>query len=178
MTADEYERMVDAGALNDDRIELIDGYLVKKMPKKPPHVWSVDTSESLLEAVLPEGWYLRKEDQVRIPDFDEPEPDLVIARGSRNTYRTRHPEPADIALLVEVSDRTLARDRGEKRSAYARGRIPVYWIINLIDRQVEVYSGPGARGYRTSRIYKPGQEIPVVIAGTKVGRIPVDSVQP
>ena len=123
-------------------LSLIDGYLVKKMGKKPPHVWSVDASEEQLKALLPPGWYLRKESPVRIPNYDEPEPDLAIARGSRDTYLTRHPGPVDIALLVEVSDSTLARDRGEKRAAYARGRIPLYWIVNLIDRQVNVYSGP------------------------------------
>jgi Uma2 family endonuclease len=178
LTVDQYERMADAGVLNDERVELIDGYLVKQMTQKPPHVYSVESAHVQLGRILPSGWSIREEKPVRIPDFNEPEPDLALVRGPRETYRTRHPEPADIALLVEVSDRTLARDRGEKRSAYARGCIPVYWIINLIDRQVEVYSGPGARGYRTSRIYKPGQEIPVVIASTKVGRIPVDSVLP
>ena len=97
MTVDECERMADAGILDDDRVELIDGYLVKKMGKKPPHVWSVDASEAQLKALLPEGWYLRKESPVRILDFDEPEPDLAMVRGSRDAYRTRHPEPADVA---------------------------------------------------------------------------------
>ena len=94
-----------------------------------------------LGRILPPGWFIRGKSPVRIPEFDEPEPDLAIIRGSWEMYRTRHPEPADIVLLVEVSDSTLARDRGEKRAAYARGRISVYWIINLVDRQVEVYSG-------------------------------------
>jgi Uma2 family endonuclease len=178
MTVDEYERMADAGVLNDERIELIDGYLVKKMGKKPPHVWTVGSAHEHIIPMLPPGWFIRVEDPVRIPDFDEPEPDLAVVRGSRATYRQRHPEPADIALLVEVSDRTLPRDQGAKKAAYARGRIPVYWIVNLIDRQVEVHSGPTGRGYRTTRVYKPGQEVPVVIGGIKVGRIPVDSILP
>ncbi len=171
MTVDEYERMADAGILDDDRVELIDGYLVKKMGKRPPHVWSVDASEAQLKALLPEGWYLRKESPVRILDFDEPEPDLAMVRGSRDAYRTRHPEPADVALLVEVSDRTLARDRGKKRAASARGRIPVYWIINLVDRQVEVYSGPRAGGYRAS-LEREVRRLPF---GSARGWVPDDS---
>jgi Uma2 family endonuclease len=115
---------------------------------------------------------------VRIPDFDEPEPDVAAVRGSRHDYGDRIPGPEDIGLLIEVSDSTLPYDRGEKGMAYARGRIPVYWIINLIDRQVEVYSRPSARGYRSRRVYKPGQEIPVVIAGAEVGRIAVAAILP
>ena len=177
MKVDEYERLADAAILADDRIELIDGYLVKKMGKKPPHIWTVDAILKALEATLP-GWWCRKEDPIRIPDFDEPEPDVAVVRGSRDDYRDRIPGPEDVALLVEVADSTLVRDRGEKRAAYGRGRIPVYWLINLVDRQVEVYSRPSGRGYRSSRIYKPGQNIPVVIAGSRVGWIAVADVLP
>ena len=177
MTVDEYERLAEASILDDDRVELIDGYLVRKMPKKPPHVWAVDAILEALRATLP-GWWCRKEDPVRIPNFDEPEPDVAVVRGSRDDYGDRIPGPKDVALIVEVSESTLVRDRGKKRAAYARGRIPVYWIINLVDRQVEVYSRPSARGYRSSRVYKPGQNIPVVIAGSRVGRIAVADILP
>src|SRR3954471_1352470 len=113
ITVDEYERMM--GALDNDRVELIDGYLVNKMGKKPPHVWAVDSVEEFLRSRLsPARWCLRREGPVRIPMFDEPEPDVVIARGTRKTYRTRHPEPADVVLIVEVSETTYDRDRGEK----------------------------------------------------------------
>ncbi len=178
LNVDEYTRLSKSGILDDDRVELLDGYLVKKMGKNPPHVWSVDTILRLLSAMLPQGWYLRKEDPIRIPNFDEPEPDIAIVRGSRETYSTNHPQPKDIALLVEVSESTLARDRGEKRAAYARGRIPIYWIVNLVDRQVEVYTRPGRRGYRSSRIFQAGQVVPVVISATEVGRIGVNDVLP
>jgi Uma2 family endonuclease len=178
LTVDEYERLAEAAILADDRIELIDGYLVRKMTVNPPHAFAVDVSRAHLTPLLPAGWFIREEKPVRIPQFDEPEPDLSVIQGQVNDYRDRHPGPADIALLVEVSDSTLPRDRSEKRAAYARGRIPVYWIINLVDRQVEVYSRPGARGYRTSRIYKPGQHVPVVIAGHRLGRVAVADILP
>jgi Uma2 family endonuclease len=177
LTVGEYERLAAANVLDDDRVELIDGYLVKKMPKNPPHVCAVDAILKALEATMP-GWWCRKEDPVRIPNFDEPEPDVAVARGSRDDYRGRTPGPKDIALIVEVSESTLARDRGEKWSAYARARIPVYWIINLVDRQVEVFSDPRRGRYRSSQVYKPGQDVPVVVAGVEAGRIAVADVLP
>ena len=79
---------------------------------------------------------------MRIPEYDEPEPDIAIIRGTNDDYKHRTPEPADVALLVEVSETTLRSDRGEKWTAYAKGGIPVYWIVNLVDRQVEVYTEP------------------------------------
>jgi Uma2 family endonuclease len=175
-TVDEYERM--ANALEDSRVELINGYVVDKMSQKPVHFWSVDVTEAALGTVIPPGWSVRREGPARIPDFDEPEPDLTVARGSREAYRTRHPEPADIGLLVEVSDTSLERDRGQQLLAYARGQIPVYWIINLVDRQIEVYSNPATGTYSSRIDYKPGQEVPVIIDGVEVGRIAVTSCVP
>ena len=118
ISVDEYERM--AGILDDDRVELIDGFLVKKMGKNPPHVWSTDAIMELLKTMT-RGYWCRQEAPVRIPDFDEPEPDVSIVRGSRDDYRDRIPAATDVALLVEVSETTLDRDQGPKWDAYARG---------------------------------------------------------
>jgi Uma2 family endonuclease len=174
ITVDEYERM--NGVLNDERVELIDGYLVTKMGKNPPHVWAVNSLAELLRAMLGSGWCVRKEDPARIPDYDEPEPDVVVARGSRRTYSRRHPESAEIALVVEVSESTYDLDRGEKWAAYSKGRIPIYWIVNLVKRQVEVYTRPGRRDYRSRRDYTAGQHVPVIIDGVQVGQIAVDDL--
>jgi Uma2 family endonuclease len=176
MTVDEYERL--AGLLDDPRVELINGYLVKKMAQKPPHAWAVETTHSCLDRVLPGGWFVREEKPVRIPQFDEPEPDLAVVRGTRDDYRDRHPEPRDIALLAEVAESSIGRDQGEKRAAYARGGIPVYWIVNLSDRRVEVYSVPSEDGYRLAEVFLPGQEVPVVIAGIEAGRIKISDLLP
>jgi len=95
---------------------------------------------------------------------------------------TRHPGPQDIALLVEVSNTTLPRDRTVKARVYARAGVAVYWIINLVDRQIEVYSEPTgpapqpAYGRRTD--YRPGQAVPLVIGGTQVGQIAVNELLP
>ncbi len=126
LTVDEYERLADPAVLEDDRVELIDGYLVRKLPKKPPHAWTVEAADDRLHPILPPGWFICQEEPERIPRFDEPEPDLSVIRGNRDRYRSRHPAPRDISVLVEVADTTLDRDRGVKKMAYARGRIPVY----------------------------------------------------
>ena len=91
-----------------------------------------------------------------------PEPDVSVVRGQSRDF-TEQPDAGDVALVVEVAEKSLVFDRTEKLNMYAAGRIPVYWIVNPVDRQVEVYSGPGARRYRSSQVYIPGQEVPIVI---------------
>ena len=117
---------------------------------------------------------------MRIPDFDEPEPDLAVARGQPDDYATRHPGPDDIALLIEVADASLRRDRGEKLGSYGRGGIPHYWIINLVDRVVECYSKPnrGGIGYGSRQIFGPGESVPVVLLDGEVGQIAVADLLP
>ena len=83
-----------------------------------------------------------------------------------------------MALLVEVSESTLSQDRGKKLSAYAKGKIPVYWIVNLVNRQVEVFSRPGKTGYRSHKTYASGEQVPVTIGGQELPPIPVESLLP
>jgi Uma2 family endonuclease len=115
---------------------------------------------------------------VRIPAYDEPEPDVAIVRGADGDYRHRIPEASDVALSAEVCLTTLDEASGRKLTAYAKGGIPVYWIVNLVDRQIEVYTGPGPGGYATRQDFFPGQQVPVVIEGRQVGQIAVDDVLP
>jgi Uma2 family endonuclease len=174
----EYERIIAAQAIEDEQVELIDGYLVKKMGKNPPHTWSTKVLLKALERLLIPGWTWRLEQPVRIPEYNEPEPDIAIVRGNDDDYKYRTPEPADVALLVEVSESTLDRDQGEKLSAYALGGIPEYWIVNLVDGQVEVYTGPSPAGYQSRRIFSPGHVVPVVIGGNEIGRVAVVDILP
>jgi Uma2 family endonuclease len=114
-------------------------------------------------------------------DRGEPEPDLVVARGPARRYVTQHPGPKDIGLVVEISDSTLAVDRGLKLANYARNRLPIYWIVNLIDALVEVYTeSKGGRSptYRQRRDYGPHEAVPLVLAGQTVADIPVREMLP
>jgi Uma2 family endonuclease len=179
ITVDEYERIIRSGALHDpDRVELIDGFMVDKMGKSAEHGFSTKRTIRAMEGRLPGGWTWRSEQPIRIPDYDEPEPDITIVRGSDEDYEHRIPGPDDVGLLIEVSLTTLDRDRNEKGSAYARGRIPVYWIINLVDRQIEVYTRPGPDGYQSQVIYTVGQVVPIEIDGNGCDALDVRFVMP
>ena len=111
-----------------------------------------------------------------------PEPDVTVVRGTTRDYKGRSPAARDVALVVEVSDSSLAVDSGEVKAAYAREAIPIYWIGNLPKQRIEVYtepSGPAAApSYRDHRSYGPDDEVPVVLDGREVGRIAVRDVLP
>jgi Uma2 family endonuclease len=178
ITVDEYERIIASGALNDPkRVELIDGYMVTKMVKRAEHGFSVKKVLKALETRLPPGWTWRTEEQVRIPAYDEPEPDVAIVRGSDDDYRQRIPEATDVGLLVEVSATNVSADR-QQASVYARGGIPVYWIVSLVDRRVEVYTDPGPAGYASRTDFASGEQVPVVIDGRQAGQLAVDDILP
>jgi Uma2 family endonuclease len=127
------------------------------------------------------GWHCRSQSATTTAD-SEPEPDLAVIRGSERDYLTRHPGPADMALAVEVSESSLPRDRSHKTRIYARAAVPVYWIINLVDLQVEVYTDPTgpdpAPVYRTRRDYRPGDLVPFVMDGRELGPIPTQDLLP
>ena len=147
------------------------------MGKNPPHVWVADTVAEIMNAKM-SGWWCRKEAPVRIPHFDEPEPDVSVARGSRDDYRDRIAEAEDVALVAEVSDTSLARDQGPSGSPTPRGASPCTGSSTWSISQVEVYTDPGPDGYSTCQVFVPGQDIPVVIEGVVVGQIAAADILP
>jgi Uma2 family endonuclease len=175
MTVDEFERFTEG---RDERYELIDGQLIRKPEMKPPHIWVIERLKRRIGRMLSEELFIRDDKPVELPGSYLPRPDIAVVRGDEDTYETRYPGPADVALLIEVSISTLSDDQGKKRHAYALGGIPVYWIINAVDRQVEVYTEPSPDRYAICVIYKPGESISVVIDGVEVGRIAVDDILP
>jgi Putative restriction endonuclease len=178
-TVKQYHRMIETGILTgDDQVELLEGWIVPKMPHNPPHdgtVWLVQTA---LLSRLPKGWILRVRSAITTTD-SQPEPDLVIARGPGMRYFSSHPEPKEIALVIEVSDTTLDHDRTEKARMYARAHIPIYWIVNLPEERVEVYTEPryGRRpSYRRREDFTPPLKLPLVIEGREVARIDLHEI--
>src|SRR5436305_3593125 len=128
--------MIELGILTEeDNLELIDGYLVRKTSRNPPHDGTLHRLLKRLLAALPPGWDVRVQSAVTLAD-SEPEPDLAVVREDPGGYLTRHPTPADVGLVIEVADSTLPGDRADKGRVYARAGIACYWIINLVDRQV------------------------------------------
>jgi hypothetical protein len=181
-TVDQYHQMIAAGVFHEDeRVELLEGWVTPKMPRNPPHDSTVDLMSEVLGALMPPGWRVRVQSAITTAD-SEPEPDGAVVPGPAMRYAQRHPEPAEIALLVEVADSSLAHDRGDKGRIYARANIACYWIINLPDRLVEVYTGPTGPGpapqYRKHQDYRPGDAMPLIIAGQTVGSIAVNDLLP
>lgn len=182
LSVGQYHEMIRTGILtSDDPVELLAGWLVYRMPKNPPHRIATRLAQQALEAVVPAGWYVDAQEPITLND-SEPEPDVMIVRGETRDYRDRHPGPEDVALIVEVADSTLERDRGVKRMVYARAGIPVYWIINVLERVLEVYYDPAGAGedadYRQRRDYGVSDSVPVMIGGLEVGRVAVRDLLP
>lgn len=172
MSVDQYHAMIDAGILSSDSpVELIEGILVRKMGKNPSHRFTNRETRVALEEITPQGWYVDDQAPITLSD-SEPEPDVLVARGRSENYRHRHPGPADIALVVEISESSLNRDRAIKTRVYARERIPCYWILDLTSSRVEVRTEPIDGACRVVTVYSATDEIPVVIDGTEIGRIP------
>jgi Putative restriction endonuclease len=180
-TVDQYHRMIGAGVLTgDDRVELLEGWIVTKMPHNPRHDGVVSIVHRKLRAVLPAEWIVRIQSAITLAD-SEPEPDLAIARGPEERYLAAHPGSNDLALVIEVSDSTLESDRVNKARLYARARIAMYWIINLPEGKVEVRTRPRAGkapAYHQRRDYAAGETVPLVIAGTVIGSIAVRDLLP
>jgi Uma2 family endonuclease len=178
----EYHKLIEVGILTeDDQLELLEGYLVHKMRCSPAHDSNLHLILRVLHRCLPAGWNVRVQSAITLGD-SEPEPDLAVVRGNERTSNQRHPGPADVGLVIEVSDSTLLGDRADKGRIYARAGITCYWVVNLNDRQVEVYTAPSgptpSPGFAQRVDYRAGGAVPLVLDGAVVGAIPVQDLLP
>jgi len=181
LTVRQFERMIEAGIFrDDDRVELLSGILVDMMTKYDPHNFAVDSLGDGLRPIVKPQWTVREEKSVVLGSHSRPEPDLAVARGPRERYRASSPKPADLGMLIEVADSSYAKDRGKKWHQYAAAGIPIYWIVNLPESQIEVYSAPSGRGrsaaYGEFTVYGSAEEVPVVLDDKELGRIRVRDV--
>lgn len=140
-TREQYAQLRDAGILGeDDHVELIEGELIEMAAKKAPHRVAVGLADDVLRTTFGPGFHVQVQDPLGLGARSEPEPDVAVIPGQRRDYLTDHPAMA--ALVVEVADSSLRYDRERKGSLYARARIPEYWIMNLLERVLEVYRDP------------------------------------
>jgi Uma2 family endonuclease len=139
-TRDEYYRMGELGWFRGQRVELIDGEIMVLSPQGPSHATSTDRVRRILEHTFGEGVWVRMQLPVDFGSYSEPEPDISVVTGSLEDYTSAHPTTA--LLIVEVSDSTLSYDRNHKANLYAHAGIADYWIINLVDGQLEVRRHP------------------------------------
>src|SRR4051794_2252928 len=169
----EYHKMAETGILKpDDRVELLEGWIVNKMTQNPPHASSVGRVNRLLGRILPAAWSLRCQAPIMLSD-SAPEPDIAIARGEEGTYDSRRPTPADIGALIEVGDSTLLSDRRYKGKLYAKEKVPAFWLVNLVERKIEAYSRPRGGKYQKKTEYAEAETVPLVLDGGKIADIPV-----
>jgi Uma2 family endonuclease len=140
-TRREYARLIDHGFLDeDDPVELLDGLLIVKEPQSSPHRTAVLLVARALERAFPDGSFVQVQSPIGLDDRSEPEPDVCVVRGSPRDYTQAHPTRPE--LIVEVALSGLGVARGRKAVAYARGGIADYWIVNLVDRVLEVHREP------------------------------------
>jgi Uma2 family endonuclease len=183
-TVDEYQRMAAAGVFGPDpKLELIDGTVIDKMTKKPPHVAASLALDRWLHRNAPPGFVAACEAPLTIAERQaEPEPDAMIVRGDPLDFGSRRITPADVHLVVEISESSLEVDRGTKLALYASVGIPAYWILNLAERQLEIYSRPftrsGMSGYSVIRLLGEAEDAPLEIEGQEVGRVTVRELLP
>jgi Uma2 family endonuclease len=187
LTADQYFRLTEVGFLGEkDPVFLWKGLLVVATTKGPSHCNALTALNTLLIRIVPAGWHVRPESPLVMVDAEEgdsaPEPDLMLVRGTIRDYPDRLPSARDLGLVVEVSDTSLAEDQTEVLAAYAKHLIPVYWIINLPQRRIEVYTDPtgpaDAPDYRTRHHFGPSDKVPVVVAGQEIGRVNAGDILP
>ncbi len=142
LTVAQYDAMGRAGILSpDDRVELLEGLLVMKGAKSPPHRIATRRSREALSARLVPGWYVDSQEPIVTPD-SEPEPDVAVILGCTEDYRGANPPASAVSLVVEIAGTTLGHDRDAKGRIYARAGIPAYWLVNLVDSVIEVYTQP------------------------------------
>jgi Uma2 family endonuclease len=115
---------------------------------------------------------------VRLPPKSEPEPDQCVVRGEARDYSQRHPGPNDVGLLIEIADKIRLEANRKMTLKYGSSNIPLYWIVNLVDRRVEVYTSPTADGYGDMQAYKPDDNVPIVLDGVVVGYVAVSDILP
>lgn len=170
-TVTEYYRMAEAGILSeDDRLELIEGRIITMAPIGSRHAACVKRLTSLFSNQIGDVAILSVQDPIQLDEYSEPLPDLALLRPRDDFYAQRHPIPADVLLLVEVSDTSLEYDRDVKVPSYVGAGIPEVWLVNLPENLIEVYTRPVSGVYQDISQLRPGE----VIAVSSIPEIRID----
>ena len=157
---DEYHRMAQAGILSEnDRVELIDGEIVAMTPIGPRHNAAVNRANRALVTIVGDEAIVQVQGSVRLDQFQEPEPDVVLLRPQPDFYASHLPGPPDIFLVIEIADASLAYDREVKARIYAQAGVREYWLVDLEDRSVSCYIEPRGGAYQQLRQCGSGQSI-------------------
>ena len=158
-SVDDYYKMIEMGMIEDyERAEIIDGEMVPKMTIGDRHAWVVDMLARFFVKALPDSVRVCVQNPLHLSDYDEPEPDIVLADLARYDGK-RHPRPEETILVVEVSDVSLRYDRDTKLAMYANAGIEEVWIVNLRDNVIEIHHEPNVGIYQNVEIFKADEVV-------------------
>jgi Uma2 family endonuclease len=138
----------------------------------PLHAFAVESLADRIKALAIPGWCYRSQQPITLAR-SEPEPDGALARGEQADYCEQHPTPPNIGIVVEVAESSLRRDRGVRKRIYAKAAIPVYWIVNLVDKVVEVHASPQEGDYQPAKVFGKEDKLPIELDGKRVGEISI-----
>jgi Uma2 family endonuclease len=157
-TREEYDKMIAAGMFAPgERVELIDGKILRMAPQGSAHFTAIRLAEEALRKAFGVGYQVRTQGPLSISSSSEPEPDIAVVTGTPRDYRDAHPSTA--LLIIEVADTTLEYDRQSKRNLYAQADVQDYWIVNLVDRCIEVFRHAEQGTYGSTRRFFPGDRV-------------------
>jgi Uma2 family endonuclease len=160
ISVEEYDEMIEHGIFTtEDKVELLNGVIIEKMPKGPKHSSANDRITRLFYKLFDDKVIIRNQNPIWLDEISEPEPDFVLAKFDKDFYSDRHPTPEDIYLIVEISDSTLGRDRVTKNLAYSKAGIRQYLVLNLQNETIEDFREPGEDGYQFKRTLRKGDTL-------------------
>lgn len=159
-TVDDYMRMLEAGILTeDDRVELIEGEIIKMSPIGDLHAGCVKKGNALFNRLVGQQVIVSVQDPIRLDNHSEPQPDLALLKPRKDYYAQAKPTPADVLLIVEIADSSIDYDRRVKVPLYARASIPVVWLVDLNADAIEVYSQPANGAYQVLQTVHRGDRL-------------------
>ncbi|MDQ3132330.1 MAG: Uma2 family endonuclease [Acidobacteriota bacterium] len=157
---EDFRKMTEVGILPEESgWEIIDGYLIDKMSIGSKHAGTVKILNRILTIWAEKNAIVSVQDPIHIDEYNEPEPDIALLKPREDFYTKSHPTPADVLLLIEVSDSTVEYDRETKKTLYAEAGIAEFWLINLKNKTIEVYTQPKNSSYYSARILESGETI-------------------
>lgn len=163
----DWHQLIDSGVLEDKKIELLQGDIINMSPEGIPHSGTSKSVSSYLRELLENKACISEAHPITL-DNSEPEPDIAIVRLPEEEYLHHHPYAEDIYWLIEIANKSLAKDLGQKAEIYARNKIAEYWVIDLVNNRVIVHTDPEAKQYRQKTVHTSGIIQPVCFPELKI----------
>ncbi|MBR8826777.1 MAG: Uma2 family endonuclease [Gomphosphaeria aponina SAG 52.96 = DSM 107014] len=174
-TVTDYQKMAEMGIFQpEERVELIEGEIIKMSPIGFKHGVCIISLTNILAKKLGERALISVQNTIQLDNNSQPQPDVVLLKNDLEVYKTRHPQPADIFLIIEVADTTIKSDRSVKIPLYARANIPEVWLVDINEQTVEVYGNNQLNNYQTMAKFT-GDETVTIMAFPDV-KIPVNQI--